>query len=80
ARLDNGGHSEHKCSSKTKENRGSPLKLRAETLFDEDQPATGSNVAVLRLNTLRWEVQVAVKGHSDVPVYRSSEDVFSSDQ
>ncbi|MCI38946.1 hypothetical protein A2U01_0060175, partial [Trifolium medium] len=28
----------------------------------------------------RWEVQVAGKGHSDVPVYRSSEDVFSSDQ
>ncbi|MCI45389.1 hypothetical protein A2U01_0066628, partial [Trifolium medium] len=36
---------------KLKENRESPLKLRAETLLDEDQPITGSNVAVLRLNT-----------------------------
>ncbi|MCI49638.1 hypothetical protein A2U01_0070882, partial [Trifolium medium] len=32
-------------------NRESPLKLRAETLLDEDQPITSSNVAVPRLNT-----------------------------
>ncbi|MCI59657.1 hypothetical protein A2U01_0080912, partial [Trifolium medium] len=36
---------------KLEKNRESPLKLRAETLLDEDQPITGSNVAVLRLNT-----------------------------
>ncbi|MCI30456.1 hypothetical protein A2U01_0051665, partial [Trifolium medium] len=28
----------------------------------------------------RWEVQAAGKGHSDVPVYRLSEDAYSSDQ
>ncbi|MCI61642.1 hypothetical protein A2U01_0082899, partial [Trifolium medium] len=37
----------------------SPLKLRAETLLDEDQPTTGSNVAVPRLNT-----QLAMGGSS----------------
>ncbi|MCI22505.1 hypothetical protein A2U01_0043681, partial [Trifolium medium] len=44
---------------KLKLNRESPLKLRAETLLDEDQPITGSNVAVLRLNT-----QLAMGGSS----------------
>ncbi|MCH82825.1 hypothetical protein A2U01_0003637, partial [Trifolium medium] len=35
---------------KLKKNRESPLKLRAETLLDEDQPIIGPNVAVPWLN------------------------------
>ncbi|MCI45891.1 hypothetical protein A2U01_0067130, partial [Trifolium medium] len=44
---------------KLKLNRESSLKLRAETLLDVGQPITGSNVAVLRLNT-----QLAMGGSS----------------
>ncbi|MCI69724.1 hypothetical protein A2U01_0090987, partial [Trifolium medium] len=44
---------------KLKENGESLLKLRAETLLDQDQPITGSDVAVLRLNT-----QLAMGGSS----------------
>ncbi|MCI52616.1 hypothetical protein A2U01_0073862, partial [Trifolium medium] len=44
---------------KLEKNKESLLKLRAETLLDEDQPITGSNVAVLRLNT-----QLAMRGSS----------------
>ncbi|MCI47447.1 hypothetical protein A2U01_0068689, partial [Trifolium medium] len=36
---------------KLNRSRESQLKLRAETLLDEGQPITGSNVAVPRLNT-----------------------------